>query len=156
MKYKGKKVEGLNTDILVLMKGDDRIVFKAQAIANYREFNELAPQPKPPTRMMPGGVKEENPRDPAFQKALAAWAEMKTDYSIIKSLEISEDIEWDTIDLKKPDTWKNWRKELEQAGFTEIEILRVMQLCTSVNCLDDGLLTEAKEAFLAEARQQEE
>jgi hypothetical protein len=155
MKYKGKKLEGLNTDILVLPRGNERVVFKAQAIKSYSEFDELCPMPEPPEKLLPGGVKEKDVRDPAFIKRLEEYGIKKTNYTIIKSLEISEDVEWETVDLKKPQTWENWRKELSDAGFTEVETLRILQLCTRVNVLDEDLLNAAKESFLAEALQRE-
>lgn len=155
MKYKGKKLEGRNTDILVLMRGQDRIVFKAQALESYDEFDKLCSMPSIPTRLRPGNVKEPNPNDTVYKGLVEKYAEKKTNYTIIKSLDISEDIEWDNVNLNKPETWGNWQKELKDAGFTEIEIMRVLQLCTRVNCLDEDLLDQAKEDFLAEALQVE-
>ena len=154
MKYKGKKLEGRNTDVLVLPRGSERIVLKAQALKDYDEFEKLCPIPEPPKKLLPGGIQEPNTNDPVFLKQLNGYGEKKTNYTVIKSLEISEDIEWETVDLTKPNSWENWRTELKDAGFTEIEMLRILQLCTRVNCLDDDLLNEAKETFLAEALQQ--
>jgi hypothetical protein len=73
---------------------------------------------------------------------------------MLKSLESTEDLEWETVDINKPETYGNWQIELEDAGFSEIERMRVMQLCTQVNALDDNMLDQAKETFLAEAPQQ--
>lgn len=150
MKYKGKKLEGLNTDVLVLMKGEERIVFKASAVANYKEFQELCSVPEPPIKILPGGIRENNTSDPAFKAKLNEYAQKKTDYTVVKSLQASDDIEWDNVDIEKPETWKNWRTELEEASFTEVEVLRILQLCTRVNALDDDLLQQARESFLAE------
>ena len=156
MKYKGKHLEGRNTDILVLNRGEDRIVIKAEALADFKEFNDLCPVPEPPIKIRPGGVKEADTVNPRYQEALSNWAEKKTNYTIIKSLEATKDLEWDTVKISNPDTYANWRVEMAESGFTEIEILRVLQLCTRVNSLDDDLLDQAKETFLAGARQQEE
>lgn len=156
MKYKGKKLEGRNTDVLVLMRGQDRIVFKAEALDNYDEFDKLCSMPEPPKRLRPGGIQEANTSDPLYKKALDQYAENKVNYTIVRSLAVSEDIVWDNVHLDKVETWGNWRKELEEAGFTDIELMRVLQLCTRVNCLDEDLLDQAKEDFLAEAHRQEE
>ena len=156
MKYKGKKVEGRNSDVLVLMKGGDRIVFKAEAVENYNDFTELVPEPKPPEIIRPGGIKQINLKDFTYVKRMEEYAIQKTNYFIIKSLQISEDIEWEVVDIEKPETWKNWRKELADSNFTEIEILKIMQLCTRVNSLDEDMLDEAKQAFLQEKSPQNE
>jgi len=54
MKYKGKKLEGRNTDILVLPRGGNRIVLKFQAVDSYDEFDLLVTIPKPPEILKPG------------------------------------------------------------------------------------------------------
>lgn len=155
MKYKGKKLEGRNTDVLVLMRGKDRIVFKAQAIENYDDFEKLCPVPEPPIKLLPGGIKEPNVNDKNHLKRMDDYATNKTDFTILKSLEISSDLEWEQVKIQEPTTWHFWKKELKESGFTDIEILRIVQLCTRVNCLDNELLDKAKEDFLAEALQQE-
>jgi len=156
MRYKGRKIEGRNSDILVLIKNGEKIMFKAEAVSDYAAFEKLVPLPTPPQVLRPGGVREANIHHPEYKKALEAYAESKTNYLIIKSLEASQDVEWDNIDATKPDTWKNWKTELTESGFTEIEILRIVQLCTRVNSLDDEMLEEAKNDFLRQASQPEE
>ena len=153
MKYKGKKLEGRNTDILVLQKGDDRVVFKAEAIENYVEFSKLVPIPEPPVKLLPGGSRVANTDDVNFRKAMEQYAQSKTDYLVIKSLAATTDLEWEKVDLTKPETWGGWKKELEEAGFTEFECMRIMQLVTRVNSLDDAMLEAAKQSFLQETLQ---
>lgn len=155
MKYKGKKIEGRNADILVLEKGGEQIVFKAEALMNYKEFDKICPTPEPPERLLPGGIRKKNERDPKYIKAMDDYAEYRVNYMMLKSLQATKDLEWETVDIIKPETYGNWQIELEQAGFSEIERMRIMQLCTRVNALDDNMLDEAKESFLAEAPQQE-
>lgn len=155
MKYKGKKLEGRNTDVLVLMRGQETIVFKAEAIDSYNEFDKLCIMPEPPKRLRPGGIQEPNPSDPVYLEAVNKYSENKVNYTIVKSLLASTDIEWDNVHLDKIETWGNWRKELEESDFSDIELMRILQLCTRVNCLDEDLLDKAKEDFLAEAHQQE-
>ena len=156
MKYKGRKLVGRNTDVLVLMRGNERIVFKAEALDNYDDFNKMCELPDPPVKLLPGGVKEPNKNDKSYLKRLDDYAKRKTDFCILKSLSINEDVEWEKVDMQKPETWCLWREELKEAGFTEVEMLRILQLCVKVNCLDDDLLEKAREDFLAEALQQEE
>jgi hypothetical protein len=151
MKYKGKTLTGLNTDILVLPKGDMRVVIKAQAIQNYNDFDELVSIPEPPVKVFPGGVKEKDLKNPTYLLKMEEYSQQKLRYMFIKSLEATEEFEWEKVDLKNPASWKYWEEELEDAGFTEIERMRILNLCTQVNCLDDALLDQAKEDFLAGA-----
>lgn len=155
MKYKGKKLEGRNTDILVLIKGGERVVFRAEALQNYTEFDKLCPEPEPPHKLLPGGVKEPNFNDPSYKKRLDEYGMKKTAFTILKSLSVTEDLEWEKVDLKNPDTWGKWQEELSEAQFTETEIGRILQLVLRVNSLDDDMLAQAKNDFLQEALQQE-
>ena len=155
MKYKGKTVEGKNVEVLVLLKGEDQIVFQAESVPSYEEFEKLVAEPTPPTRMRPGGATEEFREDPTFQTLLKEYAEKKTNFLIITSLRVTEELEWDTVNFDKPDTWGNWRTELEESGFSEIELVRIMKIVMQANSLDDDLLEQARQSFLAEQRQQQ-
>jgi len=158
MRYKGKKVEGRNTELLVLRRPNGKtMAFKCEAVADYTEFEKLCPTPEPPEVLKPGGVRERNLKNPAFIKTLEEWAGKKTDWTVLKSLEASPEIEWDTVDMKDPSTWTNYRKEMAESGFTEIEIARVLTTVGVANCMDDGMLEAAREDFLvAEAAAEQE
>ena len=56
MKYKGEKLTGKNSDVLVLVKGDKKVVFKAETLMTYAEFDAVCPEPKPPTVIKKGGI----------------------------------------------------------------------------------------------------
>lgn len=154
MKYKGKKLEGKNKDILVLLRGDEKIVFTAEAVDNVDDFNKLVPLPEAPMRILPGGSKVSNTDDPTFKSLLQEFAQKKTDFYIIQSLRATTELEWETIDFEKPETWRNWEKELKE-DFTEIEISRITNLVLSVNCLDDEMLDNARRDFLVAQAQSE-
>jgi len=133
------------------------MAFKCEAVADYTEFEKLCPTPEPPEVLKPGGVRERNLKNPAFIKTLEEWAGKKTDWTVLKSLEASPEIEWDTVDMKDPSTWTNYRKEMAESGFTEIEIARVLTTVGVANCMDDGMLEAAREDFLvAEAAAEQE
>lgn len=156
MKYKGKKVEGRNSAVLVLERGDENIVFIAQAVdSSESEFDDLVKMPEPPEILRPGGLKEFNRNDSAFRKAIEEYATLKTSYMIVMSLKESPDLEWETIQYDKPSTWKNWEKELKDAGFTEVERLKVLQTVMRANSLDDDLLEQARSDFLQDRVLQE-
>lgn len=148
MKYKGKAVKGSNQEIIPIPRPDGDIVFIATAVKNWSKFDKLVPEPVPPQIIRPGGVKTEDRNDPQYKKLLQKWAEEKSNYLIIYSLKDSPDVEWETIDLEKSETWANWKKELEEAGFTEIEVSRVMVGVMRANSLDEKMIDEARANFL--------
>lgn len=156
MKYKGKKLEGRNTDVLVLFRGDERIALKFQAIESFTEFEELAPGPIPPEIMRPGGVKEKNVRDPEYKQQVEAHARLRTSWLVITSLKVTDDVEWEVVDYSDPSTWDQWNKELMEAGFSEPECARIVATAAQVNSLDDEMLEQARQDFLAEESQAKE
>ncbi len=148
MKYKGQKVLSRNQEIIPIPRPDGDIVFIANAVRNWEEFDKILSEPKPPTILKPGGVKIEDKRDPSYLKALDEYNELRTHYLVLKSIDESPDIEWETVDLTKPDTWKNYRKELQDSNFTDIEIGRIMMGVMRANSLDEKMIDEARISFL--------
>jgi hypothetical protein len=149
MRFKGKKIEGRNVEPIIIMRamGED-IVFLAEAVMSYDAFDNLVPIPEAPDIRRPGGIKEKNLQDPAFEKRLQVYAETKTNWTVLESLKKTADLEWETIDPKKSETWGNWKKELYDSGFAEVEILRIVQGVARANSLDDGMLEEARQNFI--------
>ena len=68
-------------------------------------------------------------------------------YMIAKSLEPSN-VEWDTVNLADPSTWKNWSTDLRSGGLSDIECQRVMNLVLEANCLDEAKLEGPARLFL--------
>jgi hypothetical protein len=66
---------------------------------------------------------------------------------VVKSLEPSE-IEWDTVDPDNPKTWTNYAEDLRGAGFSQVEVNRIVGLVWEANCLDEAKLEEARQVFL--------
>lgn len=153
MKYRGKVLGERNSDVLVLLRGSERIVFKAQAVESEESFHNLVSMPEPPEILRPGGVKEKNVSDSKYKEALASYVEQKTSWLVINSLKVTEELEWEKVDFNKPSTWVEWQSELREAGFTEIECSRIVQLVSQVNSLDDDMLDQARQDFLLEASQ---
>lgn len=152
MKYKGQKLEGPAEDYIVFPRRSGDIVFCVRAILNYGECEKLDPKPEPPMRLLPGGKagrQQANVEDPKYKKALDDWASRRTYYMIIKSLEPSEDVEWENVKLSDPSTWTLVDKELEDAGFTASEATMLIRKIMEVNGLDESKIKEATDSFLA-------
>ena len=64
---------------LVLPRGDQEIVFRAQPVKDMDAFEALCPRPTPPGKMTrEGWVPLDN--DPTYQTVLAAWANQRLGY----------------------------------------------------------------------------
>lgn len=148
MKIRGKKPEGRNVEVVVIPRPEEDIVFFCEAIENYDEFDELCPQPVAPEVLYPGGLRKKNPESPEYLKELNEWGTQRTHWTILKSISNTPDIEWETVDLEKPSTWKNYQTELKESHFTDIEMYRIIQGVMRANSLDEEMLKEAKKNFL--------
>lgn len=151
MKIAGEKLSGPNVETIVIPRGDGRnpVIFKAQAVLNYEQFDRLCPTPTPPIKMLRGGEKQEDLNDPAYKQRMVEYATKKMAWITLKSLEATEGLEWERVDLGNPNTWGNYEKELEESGFSPVEIGRIRTGVFIANCLDDSKIEEARQSFLA-------
>lgn len=148
MKFKGEKVSGKNQEIIPIPRPGGDIIFIADAVQNWDEFEKLVSEPKPPTILKPGGVKVKDTNDPIYKKALDDFNELRTHWLVLKSISNTPDIEWETVDLNNPTTWKNYRQELLDSNFTDIEIGRIMVGVMRANSLDENMIDQARSNFL--------
>lgn len=149
MRIGGKQIEGLNIEEIIIPRGDGAIVLMAQAIPDYDEFDALCPQPKPRVAIGKNGKKKELTDAKPYLDAMNEWGERRVAYMIIKSLEATADLEWDTVSLANPDTWLNYKTELKSAGFTDAEQVRILNGVLAANGLDEAKVEAARQRFLA-------
>lgn len=151
MKLNGEKISGKNIEIVVIPRPNRQIVFKCQAVDE--TFDDKYPPPEPPIILKPGRVKESNPDDPNYKKAMEEWGEKKVAWLVLKSLEATEDLEWETINKDDINTWLNYKTELKESGFTNIEINHILNGVLIANCLNEAKLEKAREDFLRSMQQ---
>jgi hypothetical protein len=150
MKLKGKKIEGPQERIIVLPRQNgNNLIFKFRAVLDFTDFENLCPIPKPREALKPGGEKTLLLDHPDYLKAIDEWALRKTHYSFLKSIEATEDLEWENVKMGDPDTWEKYQKELEDAGLTEPERVRLLQTYSEVQGLSQDKIDEATRNFLA-------
>lgn len=165
MRYKGKQLKGPKTETLVIPREptyepgpngqaagtriDNDVVFIAQAVLDFTAFDLLCPPPLPPNILKPGGVESKNLDDPDYKKAINEWGVKKRDWLILKSLELTPDIEWETVKMDDPETYVNYKQELVDAGFNTQEITMIVGLALKVNSVDEDKMEEARQRFLA-------
>ena len=153
MKIGGKTVTKVNEEIIVIPRKvngiSEDIVLRAGAILSYKDFEQLCEVPKPPVIILPNNDKRLKTDDPKYKEAMTDYAEKKLGFMIIKSLENTPDLVWDTVDINDPSTYKNYDKELRDAGFSELEYVRIINGVMSACGMDQSKIDEAMKRFLA-------
>lgn len=154
MKIFGKKYTEPHSVKLYLPRGDDVIEVTAYSILDDAEFYKICPEPKPPMRMIKGGKKESDHTNKQYLQEVEDFGKRRLAWMILTSIKITG-AEWETVDLKDPNTWLSWRKELKDSGFNDVEITRMNNLMYEANCLSDEKLDEARNRFLAKQLERE-
>ena len=157
MKYKGKKVEGPNEEVVVIPRGNDveDFIFICRAVPDYDDFDQLVKEPKPRSIVRAGETKSSPLLDePEYKEKLKKYELQRLSWLIIQSLKATEDLEWDTIDFNNPETWDNYDEELRASGFSSIEVGRIIRGVMIANSLDQRKVDEARQHFLAMRRQE--
>jgi len=150
MKIKGKKIEGPNEVVIVIPRSNTAdIVLRARAVLDMSPFNKMCPVPEPPQRMIAGGKMVPNLKDKGYLQQLEKHSEQRLSWIILTSLEATEELEWERVKLDDPTTWNDFRDEMRDSGFSDIEINRVISDCIGVNALNEAKIEEARERFLA-------
>lgn len=149
MKLNGKKIEGPNEEIVVIPRRSGNLVFKARAVLDYSIFDAACPTPQPREVLKPGGERTLFIDEKAYQEAMNEWASKKTDWMVIKSLEATESLEWETVNMDDPSSWANYKDELKAASLSPMEIARLVNAVMAACGLDQSKIDEATEAFLA-------
>lgn len=148
MKLNGKTISGPTPEVMVIPKGGEEIVIKAQAVLDYDEFEKLSPAPNPPEIIHKGGEKTYAVNDKKYTEDLMSWAEKKNAWMTITSLKATEGLEWETVKMDDPETWGNYMSELK-AVFTENEINMIYDLVLTACGLNQRKIEEATKRFLA-------
>jgi len=146
MKINGVAVTKPSEKLLVIERDEGPLVFRAQALTSMDEFDQIVPLPKPPGKLTKDGFVPDS-NDPNYQVTLGQHALKRLGFMVIRTLENSK-IEWATVDPANPKTWTNWEKDLKDAGFTQTERNRILELVIDVNTLDEDKIKAARDSFL--------
>jgi hypothetical protein len=133
-------------EILVLPRGDSRIVFRAHGLDSFDDFNRRCPEPVPQMKLTKDGSVADTD-DKNYQDAISSHGRRRLAYIIVYSLQPSQ-IEWDSVEMDKPATWENWEKDLRNGGLSQVECNRVMHLAMEANSLSEDKLVKARESFV--------
>jgi len=152
------KIPPLLVEIVVLPREGEDMVFKARGVLNpdYEEFEKLCPAPVPPWITLKD---DPQPRaditDPEYLAAQKEHSANRFYFMCLKSLSATEDLEWETVKINDPKTWKLIDKELKSV-LTSAEYVRVVRAVHIANGLDDTKIEAAKTRFFNMARQKQE
>jgi hypothetical protein len=152
MKINGLTVTKPEPKVLVIPLGDQKYVLHAQYVENTKEFDEFYPEPLAPEEIKADGTRFRDFNDKTYREKIDKRIRAKYDWFYIKSLEATEGLEWDTVDMTNPETFNNWRKDLLDAGMPVTFMARIIDMVNEVNGFDVSKLDEATESFLATIR----
>lgn len=139
----------MNREVIAIPRPDgDDIIFIAEAVLSYEEFDGMCPAPKPPVKLMKGGEKVLDFESPTYKQELAVYSTRRYSWMVLKSLRNTPGLEWETVDYSNPDTWGNFEKELRDSGISDIEQQRILRGITDANCLNEQKVEDARKRFL--------
>ena len=148
MKINGHKIMGPNREIIAIPRGDDEpIILIAEAVLDDSDFKKICPVPQPRLRKI-DGQDIPNIKDSNYIKQVERYSQKRTSWMIIRSLRATEGLEWELVDESDPNTWELYEKELQNSGFSELEINRIVGGCISANGMNESKIEYAKQRFL--------
>ncbi len=156
MKMNGKNLSGPRIEIIVLPRQDGDLVFKAESVLDYEPFEKMYPQPNPPERILPGGIKSLNIESPAYKEALEKWGVAKWDWMLLKSLQATDNLEWEKVEIDQPETYSEYKQEMKEAGLSPAEIAMIQGIVIDACGLNHFKVEQATKAFLAGQGQEQD
>ena len=148
MKIKGKKILGANREIIAIPRGDgEDIVFIAEAVLDQKVFDKLCPVPKPRLKKI-DGVDVPDFDDKNYNKNIMKYSEKKTAWLILTSLKATPELEWEQVNFNDPSTWALFRQELNDSGFSDLEVNRIINGALTAQGLNEAKIEAARDRFL--------
>lgn len=151
MKFNGIKPNAGNTVHCVIPRQDSKnILFIAKGIFDYSAFDEQFPTPIPPQIVSAKLGTFLDYDDEEYIAKVDAWSSQKTAYMVLKSLAATPNLEWETVDMAKPETWTNYEAELQEFLYPA-EVNEVINAVLTACALTGDKITEATQSFLSGA-----
>lgn len=147
MKINGQKLKDRQLYEVFIPRGnDDGILFRAQAV----DLSDIPIQePEVPLRREKGKAPVKDTENAKYREAKEDYDKKVFAYLIIKSLQPTEGLEWENVNLDDPNTWEKYLDELKESGFTNIEINNIIQGVLRANSLDEDYISKRRNDFLA-------
>ena len=148
MKLNGEKPQPCEPVPVVFPRGNKTIVLMC-GIVDFTEFEERVKRPTPPIKHLPQGVDVPDFTNKTYLAALDDYGKLKVCWMVLDSLRATEGLEWDTVELDLPETWSNYATELNEGGFSDNDIIRIVHTIQEANGLSAERIEEATKDFLA-------
>lgn len=156
MKIHGETIHVPGLAFVAIPRQDhDDIVFTCKAVLSYDEFDAICPMPDAPWVVHRIDGRKQDLDDREYVKARGDWATKRQAWMVLKSMSATEGLEWDTIDFGDPSTWTGYTDELMKAGFSPMEISRILDAVYESNGLNQSKIEEATKRFLSGRREKE-
>lgn len=155
MKLPGHTFEKPALVYCILPRDETSVVFICGPVLDYDEYETLCPIPKPPIQIHKGGVKIPDLQDETYLQQVSIRSDTRINYIVLKSLEYTTDLEWETVDMGDPKTWGNYIQELKDCYFTTTEVQRIQNACFEANSLSEARVEEARANFFAGLEEEE-
>jgi len=149
MNLQGVTVQPPKVKTLVIPRDGVDLVFQAQYVDNYDKFDELAKRPIPMKMRLADGTEKIDMEDKDYIKEVTDWSEMRSNWMFMQALSVTEGLEYDILDENDPKSWLRFDEEFKNAGFSLPVIERIKMLCFEASGLNQALIDEATERFLA-------
>jgi len=149
LKIKGQHIS-LPTPVLIIIprEGND-LIFYAQPIIDYSDFDTKAPEPTPPRVLRPGGVEFDDYDSQSYKESLERHGRLRWAWMIVKSLLATDGLEWETVNFNDPSTWEGYEKELKESGLTQSEVNYLSSQVAKANMLTEEKVEQARQRFFA-------
>jgi hypothetical protein len=142
--------------VVVIPKGEQKFVFKCAPVMDFTEFEVLCPRPKPPIISRPGQQDVADITDKAYRAAMDTRGEKRFAYMVVKSMSATEGLEWDTVKLNDSSTWTNYHSDLIGAGFSDVEISKIVEKVVLISGFSEEMIEQATASFLVSQAQEAE
>jgi len=154
MKLKGQVIPAPAPVKIKFYRGKDVFELNIASILDYTEFDKIVPLPKPPlVSKISTGSQYQDYNDIRYRVKFEEYVQQKSNYAVIKGLQATEGLEWGTVRIEEPDTWKNIQDDLRTC-FTEGEIVDIMEGVREANNPTEAKQKEAFDSFFATQEQE--
>jgi len=153
MKIHGETIHVPGVAYVAIPRQDhDDIVFTCKAVLSYEEFDAICPTPDAPWVIHRTDGKRQDYDDNQYVKARGEWAIKRQAWMVLKSMSGTDGLEWDTVTWGDPETWSGYTDELLGAGFSPMEISRILEAVYDANGLNQDKIEAATKRFLSGVR----
>ena len=147
MKFNGKKPnQGKIVHCVIPRENGESMLFIAKGIFDYTPFTTQFPEPKPAVKVEKG-IQSLDYNHPTYKKRITEWISYKTHWIVLKSLEDSPELEWETVNMDDPKTWGNYDIELREVLLPN-EVAEISNAVMDACALTNQKVEEATQAFL--------